>query len=456
MAEQADKAQIVWLGFSCPSCHALFRVPVAREGKRVGCPKCGTVVAIPAGRSERTAVSASAPRPSAPPLVRKVRTREAEQEQERPTNQFRKTEEVTDPPEESGSQPEEVERESESVPPEQIVPVEEGEAMGEVRRESSPSAGGETVRRVRKRIKKKPVEGAIEFDWEKEDGESRMMAIASLRPILIGGVAVFILMIVVVVLVLNWQGTEPEKKETKPGARPPIVDEEPVVPELENNDLKAELPKIEAQIMEFLKADSVDEILKLARGDAEVKRRIRDYYGASKPVPLSPRDIAPSGRVLRRHGLWAVDVVLPERTKPIALEKVGDHYLVDWESWVGYSGMSWDAVQKEKPTEPVLFRVLCSKVHYYNFDFKDERKWRSYRLESPEKKHILYGYVPRNSIQESMLTNPGEEDNHPKAYILKIRYPKEVANSRQVIIDEVLEAGWVRGGNEPAPKPAQD
>ena len=161
--------------------------------------------------------------------------------------------------------------------------------------------------------------------------------------------------------------------------------------------------------------------------------------------------------MLKNEGFWAVDVLLPDHSvKPIAVERVNDGYVIDWESWVGYSEVPWEVVGKVRPTEPVLFRVLCSPVHYYNFGFRDDRKWRSYRLQSPDRKHTLYGYAERHSIQESMLTRYDTKPGQSRAYILRIRFADK-SGPDQVIIEEVVESGWVRAGfSKPARDPVEE
>jgi hypothetical protein len=131
--------------------------------------------------------------------------------------------------------------------------------------------------------------------------------------------------------------------------------------------------------------------------------------------------------------------------KPIAAKRMDDRYTIDWESWVGYSEIPWGEVGKIRPREPTLFRVLASPVHYFNFGFSDDRKWRSYRLQSPDRKHTLYGYVERFSIQESMLSRLNVKSDQARAYILRIRFVDD-SGPDQVVIEEVVESGWVNSG----------
>ena len=204
------------------------------------------------------------------------------------------------------------------------------------------------------------------------------------------------------------------------------------------------LEDIEATVQQFLEAPTVEEALGYVRGNEALKKRIRNYYQGRRYSPLQPRDLAPNGRVMKSGSLWAIDVVLQDFTiKPIAVERVEGGYRIDWESWVGYSEMPWDQFQATRPEAPLVFRVFCSEVDYYNFDFRDEKAWKSYRLESPDRTRVLYGYVARHSILESKLAPAKRAKENGAAFVLKLRYPEGAGSANQVLIEEVVVRGWV-------------
>ena len=63
---------------------------------------------------------------------------------------------------------------------------------------------------------------------------------------------------------------------------------------------------------------------------------------------------------MRSGKISAVDVELRDFSiRALAVEKTEEGYLADWESWVGYSELSWEEMQEKRPQEPKLFRVLC-------------------------------------------------------------------------------------------------
>ena len=392
MTHQREASHTEWFGFSCPHCHTLFRVRVENRGRRVECPGCGEVVRIPApGR----------------PVPR-------------------------------GMEPGE-------VPFSQAPPERKGEEF--------PEPGlSEKVEEEGRRVRRKVVKTAgqpEEFGWEAEEdggGAAQVTSRDSLLPIVVGGLAVLILMAGVVTFIflnqnrLERQGTKLEtgKIFEIPGDAGSSESEMAIL----DVELSVELPIIRQTVRDFLAAETVDEVLARSRGGEDFHDVIREYHSRQPLAPVVARKIAPTGRVQRSQGLWAVDVRLPDFSlKPLALERVKGRYLVDWASWVGYSEVPWERVQEVRPTEPVLFRVICRPVPYYNFGFSDDRKWRAYRLLSPDQKHTLFGYVERNSIREGMLPKIGGRDLGD-AFLLRLRFTDQ-SGPDQVLIEEVVSSGWV-------------
>ncbi len=313
------------------------------------------------------------------------------------------------------------------------------------------SAGGRRKRRKVVKSAEKP-EG---FVWESETKEKRSIrsrSRGSLRLVLFGGLGAVSLVAGVVAVVLiggdsNRQELDRSGKERRgsrnlfqlPREIPPGED----VQEIRNSNLQEELGKIIKLVERFLAAKTVGELLESTRRDPVLEEKIRKYYRTHELTPVIPKEVASGGRILKTRNYWAVDVVMPDTSvKPITVERVESGYVVDWESWVGYSEMSWEELRQLRPREPVLFRVLCSPVQYYNYGFSDDRKWRSYRLESPDRKHTFYGYVERLSAQERGLTRHDVRADQVLAFILRIRFTDD-SGPDQVIIDEVVNSGWV-------------
>ncbi|MFM1560212.1 MAG: hypothetical protein ACKJSK_12940 [Roseibacillus sp.] len=153
--------------------------------------------------------------------------------------------------------------------------------------------------------------------------------------------------------------------------------------------------------------------------------------------------------------LYSCSIVLDDfSTKLAAFEKQGTRFLFDWESWVGYSEWFWRSFLRNKPGRPFVVRVILSKCAYYNYQFKDDQEWTCFRLESPDHKHVVYGYAERNSPLPVELTRLGPEKKASGATIrVKCRPGEKQKNQLQ--ITELIVGGWVVTGEQLERKPKQ-
>ncbi len=380
-----------WLGYSCPGCHTLFRVRVDSVGKRAECPRCGDIVEIPD--------EGATPAPT---------TRE---------NEFREFDEL---------------------------------AGGKKEQPGAP--GSSRVRRkIKKKVRKKiHDEDPKEPEWEKDRRPNHDPRRTRRSLVLIAAAGLLIAIAAIVALKLTTGTTEEpgatggEKVEDPGVGRPENQDPELADPEIAKVEMQTAILDIKAAVEGFLGAKGVEEMMPYVRTLPGMETRIREYYQGHPHQPVAYRTISPKGKVMKSGELWAVDIVLQDFSiRPIALERMKERYLVDWESWIGYSEIPWDDFSRERPTEPKLFRILLTPVNYYNFEFSDEKKWKCFRIESPDKGHMFYGYVPRYSTVDKKLTPLNGKRGDPKTFLVKLRYPDHAKSPQQVLISEVLGSGWV-------------
>ncbi len=134
---------------------------------------------------------------------------------------------------------------------------------------------------------------------------------------------------------------------------------------------------------------------------------------------------------------YAIGVTLVDMRTAYAVVAIEeDHFLVDWESFVGYSEMSLSKFMEEKPGSATLFRVRAKPDDYYNFNFT-AKQYQCLRLTNMEQTTVIYGYVMKGSGLLSSLQS-GKE-----FFTLRLRYPEKSKSANQVIIDEVITSGWV-------------
>jgi hypothetical protein len=215
-----------------------------------------------------------------------------------------------------------------------------------------------------------------------------------------------------------------------------------------------ELPKImrrsEAEFLSlaqplaeaFLSATTLEELLPLIRDGERMKPKLIAHHPDGKINAPGLSRFNPSGHVSYKDSFAAVSILTPDfESKQLAFVDGADGLKIDWESWVGWSEMPWQNLSESRPTRPVLIRAMMKSVNYYNFNFADESKWRSYRLVSPDGEHMLYGYAERNSLLDQRL-QPREQSTSV-AVTVKIRFPDEGDTRNQVMIDDYITDGWI-------------
>ncbi|MCB1095046.1 MAG: HEAT repeat domain-containing protein [Verrucomicrobiae bacterium] len=195
----------------------------------------------------------------------------------------------------------------------------------------------------------------------------------------------------------------------------------------------------------------------IIRRGAHVEPLLWDYYERFPFVAL-PEPPAVKRSALSIHHNFAVGVVeISDQSKIIALEKTSHGFKVDWESWVGYSAVSWEVFQTERRSEPSLFRAMIGRDDYYNFRYTDFTKYRCYQILSPEETVKLWGYVERDSDVDRQLQLALLRAPYTFA-VVELKYPEENAadkTAKQVEIVSLIEEGWVIRDDDEVPGPAQ-
>ena len=191
----------------------------------------------------------------------------------------------------------------------------------------------------------------------------------------------------------------------------------------------------------FLAARSIDELRPLVREPERAAPRMRAHYGGDAVMPAGLSQFNTRANVLREGSFFNLAVRTRDfEERDMAFVDTPEGLRIDWEGWVGWSAMPWEDFLAEKPTKPTLFRVSLRPVEYYNFGFADDSRWRSYRLDSPDGEHSLFGYVERGSPTDSRIQVAPEIKVSP--YSLYLHFPAEGASRNQVLIERLAAESW--------------
>ncbi|GAA5116969.1 hypothetical protein GCM10023212_04750 [Luteolibacter yonseiensis] len=261
---------------------------------------------------------------------------------------------------------------------------------------------------------------------------------------LIGGSVLFALIVGGAVVLLN-SGSKPAVPEKVAVSNPDGGKQ--IVPEAAVRGEAALLKDAEPLAKKFLEAKSVDELLPLIRNPEVAESRMRTFHPDGKVSPPGLSKFNSSGEASVLGHLLSLHVTTRDLdTKAIAFVDTPEGLKVDWESWVGWSEMSWDDFIRTKPTTGHVFRVTLSAVEYYNFAFTDEKKWKSYRLISTDGERSFYGYVEKGTLLDQKIHL--DSDTKSLALMLSLKYPKGATSGTQVEIERFVTDGWVENTEE--------
>lgn len=393
---------------TCPSCGGRLRTPKASIGTQVGCPSCQAAVLV-------RDPAAWAP---APMLV--------------------------DPRRKLGL-----------APRGEDAPATDASFKERLRRTTEAGLEVDPANPVMKRRDlRKARHGNLQPDWENHG--RRPSGRPGMRPrqrrllLRLGALG---LLLILSLSALLWQRSHRRQRRSPAANSPPAA----AAPQtLESQATSQFRSQVWQTIQQFCAATSPAALLPLIRDPDRVGPALLRFYPPENPwAPLSlgaPPDLS----ALEVHRNFVLlDLPLADfSSRPIALEKTPAGFRVDWESFTGYSELSWPELRRTRPRSPVVLRAVLRPTDYFNLDFPSSTTHQSFKVSDLHSDHVLYGYAPIDSpvrlqLQKLLLNAPSVHA------VLRVRYPQNSTNDRQLEITEVLEKGWIfRDDDLPEESPA--
>ena len=128
------------------------------------------------------------------------------------------------------------------------------------------------------------------------------------------------------------------------------------------------------------------------------------------------------------------------------LKNASGKWLIDWESFVGYSERSFSALKKEKPIRPVLMRGMVKIDDYYNHEFSDAKVYLSIIVESADGDEAINAFCRRDSEMARWLINDLGNDastSLTKGYCLRVSFPKDAQSNRCLNLVQIAAGRWL-------------
>ena len=130
----------------------------------------------------------------------------------------------------------------------------------------------------------------------------------------------------------------------------------------------------------------------------------------------------------------------------VPLDMSGEVPKIDWEAHVHYQPISWEMYRKQRPSEPMAFRVEAAKSDYFPPPFDDAARYMSVELTSPLGIVGLNGFVEKNGrvglLMQNFLVGNEQKVRSTKNLILTLRFPEDTASPAVEIVGAI--EGWIR------------
>jgi hypothetical protein len=287
--------------------------------------------------------------------------------------------------------------------------------------------------------------------WDSSSGRRRRSGHGEKRQMfwmLVGGATVFVL-IVAGVMVAMRGGESPPQALAAVNHPVPAPGPLPEANATEGHRSDAEFTALAEPLARmFLDARRVEDLLAVVRNPESAAKRMKRHYPDGTVDAPGLADFNLDSLVTYQGNAALVRIRTRKfDEKSIAFVETPAGLKIDWESWAGWSDLSWEEFLASKPVAAKSFRVFLSDVDYYNMAFTDDVKWQCYRLESPDGENSVYGYAERGSELNSRLRPPPDSKRMPVT--LSLRFPDNANSRDQVLIGGIVSESWVIETEEP-------
>jgi hypothetical protein len=206
---------------------------------------------------------------------------------------------------------------------------------------------------------------------------------------------------------------------------------------------------LEDVLRRFLAEPTIEGKLPYVRSPEVTRNNMIEYFSRPDAVHDLKLVEAPVGiDFIERdgHDFVGIIVSLSDLSQRGAIfEEVDGKWLLDWESFVGYGDMGWQAFLAEEPEYPVRMRVLLTPDDYFNFAYADPEKFACFGLRDPEGTKSCWAYCEKGSPTHRQLADAvffaRERGTAITEAILLLSFKPEGKGRSQVWIEEFIDSG---------------
>lgn len=219
----------------------------------------------------------------------------------------------------------------------------------------------------------------------------------------------------------------------------PVLVAEPVPP--------ARVAAASALLQDFWHASAWSDKGAFVREAARVRPLMQEYYETQRNTdPISSSLVRSSHFLLAGHEVLMFTYISsqPGGELNVALVAGADgNFLLDWESYVGWSDLTFQAFWKKRPTTPQLVRVSAQLDDAYHGELSDPAKNLGLQLLSPDGLYCFHGYCEKTSPVGTLLAGLMAHPSPQRHLTLHLAFPEHSRPDSPVRITGVVAGSWL-------------
>ncbi|MDG1356898.1 MAG: hypothetical protein P8P36_01745 [Akkermansiaceae bacterium] len=188
--------------------------------------------------------------------------------------------------------------------------------------------------------------------------------------------------------------------------------------------------------------------LKMCRHQNQISKRLNHYSKqilSDAATEVTFLDVAELGDITAARFLAKFT---NGQSRLICIVSTEDGLRVDLDSYTRYNSLAIPSLLAGGVKSAEL-RVYLERCDYYNFLFKDELKWSSFILRSPDSDEIIYAYIQRQTTTGKQLDAIlSRAPRQTLQVTLQISSRQDSHKRKQFTIDRVYAVGWLRSEND--------
>ena len=204
----------------------------------------------------------------------------------------------------------------------------------------------------------------------------------------------------------------------------------------------------EATMAAFWKASTWQDKLRFVRSPDRASKLMKDYYEVHQHIePAAGALLSASVDKVGATQLATLNyagVGSGKKVLVVLVKNAEGKFLLDWEHYTGSGDMDWEDFKKQRPTAPQLFRGYLVEDSYFNYEFTDEARYISYRIESADGLQSINAFCEKGSEIADRLYGLSQRTGGQKNPVaVNLAYPDQAKSDHCVKLTALVADRWL-------------